>query len=149
MLIGINHIPSFIKSAIETVAKHNLLHSLTDYVSDFEVQNKNNIDTNTFPIAQPSSESRTISQEMVEQHSRLHEYLLEYPEYADEFWQGGKLDETLDATMKAAFMIVKAKARRIENEKRDTEEMVNKSGDLLKRLIAIHVGKEQEGDEED
>ena len=137
--ITASDIPDGIMQAERVVGKHNLLHDLGDYADELKEyappEKDNSGSLNVVGTMGPSNKDSLIAK-IVREHRYLHDKITEYPECANDFWEG-PLDNTLETIDRAVFKIAKAQARRAENDKCD----MAKGAGLLDKLVGAFKGE--------
>lgn len=133
-----DEVPYYQKRAIQTIGKHNMLHELVDYgdiTLPVEDKTKN---TSGAMLGEPSSPTDGIDsmlRTIIREHKYCHDYLLEYPEFADDFHTGSKLDDTLDQITKTAFVMIQARMRRLKNDQSDDKDRCRSAGNVLAKML--------------
>jgi len=137
-----DEIPYYQKRAIQTIGKHNMLHELVDY-SDITLPIKEETkSTSGALVGEPATSDGIDSmlRTIIREHKSCHEYLLEYPEFCDDFNQGTKLDDTLDQITKTAFIMTQARMRRMKNDQCDNKDRVRSAGNVLAKMLMVGNG---------
>ena len=137
-------VPYYQKRAIQMVGKHNLLHELVEY-SDvvLPVEEKTKDTSGGIMVGDSKSTSDGIDSLLrtaIREHKSCHEYLLEYPEFSDDFNTGSKLDDTLDQISKTAFVLIQARMRRLKNDQSDNKDQCRSAGNVLAKMLMVGNG---------
>ena len=137
-----DEVPYYQKRAIQTIGKHNMLHELVDY-SDITLPIKEETkSTSGALVGEPATSDGIDSmlRTIIREHKSCHEYLLEYPEFSDDFNTGSKLDDTLDQITKTAFVMIQARMRRLKNDQSDNKDQCRSAGNVLAKMLMVGNG---------
>lgn len=137
-----DEVPYYQKRAIQMVGKHNLLHELVDYNEIVLPVKEETKSTSGALVGEPATSDGIDSmlRTVIREHKSCHEYLLEYPEFSDDFNTGSKLDDTLDQISKTAFVLIQARMRRLKNDQSDNKDQCRSAGNVLAKMLMVGNG---------